>query len=73
MENPIGEQSIAILRAITAHLYLIWIHPFGDGNGRLARLVEFTILLKSGIPSIAAHLLSNHYNATAEQNCQQQS
>jgi len=47
-----------------AHLYLAWIHPFGDGNGRTARLLEFQILMSSGIPQPAAHLLSNHYNAT---------
>lgn len=54
----------AILKAVTAHLYIAWIHPFGDGNGRVARLLEFAILLRSGIPSPAAHLLSNHYNLT---------
>lgn len=54
----------AIIRAILAHLYLAWIHPFGDGNGRTARLVEFFILEISGVPTPAAHLLSNHYNQT---------
>lgn len=54
----------AILKAVIAHLYIAWIHPFGDGNGRVARLLEFAILLSSSIPSPAAHLLSNHYNAT---------
>lgn len=54
----------AILKAILAHLYLAWIHPFGDGNGRTARLVEYQILIASGIPAPAAHLLSNHYNLT---------
>lgn len=54
----------AILRAVVAHLYLAWIHPFGDGNGRIARLLEFHILLSAGVPSPAAHLLSNHYNQT---------
>jgi len=54
----------AIIRAILAHLYLAWIHPFGDGNGRTARLVEFLILVNSGIPTSAGHLLSNHYNRT---------
>jgi len=53
-----------ILAAIMAHLYLAWIHPFGDGNGRTARLVEVAILASSGIPMPAAHLLSNHYNET---------
>lgn len=54
----------AFLRATVAHVYIAWIHPFGDGNGRTARLVEFGILTEAGIPSVAAHLLSNHYNAT---------
>ncbi len=58
------EIASAILKAIVAHLYIAWIHPFGDGNGRTARLVEFKISIASGIPDIAAHLLSNHYNET---------
>ncbi|WP_083942928.1 Fic family protein [Sphingomonas soli] len=53
-----------ILKAIIAHLYLAWIHAFGDGNGRTARAVEVRILMESGLPSTAAHLLSNHYNET---------
>lgn len=53
-----------ILKAMVAHLYLAWIHPFGDGNGRTARLLEFHLLLSAGVPSPAAHLLSNHYNQT---------
>lgn len=56
--------SLSIIRAIVAHLYIAWIHPFGDGNGRTARLLEFKILLSSGIPTPAVHLLSNHYNLT---------
>lgn len=54
----------AIIRAILCHVYIAWIHPFGDGNGRTARLLEFDILLAAGVPTIAAHLLSNHYNKT---------
>jgi Fic family protein len=53
-----------IIKAILAHLYLAWIHPFGDGNGRTARLMEFQILIAAGVPSPAAHLLSNHYYQT---------
>lgn len=56
-----------ILRAVLAHLYLAWIHPFGDGNGRVARFAEFSILVNAGVPSSAAHLLSNHYNQTRSQ------
>jgi Fic family protein len=54
----------AIVKAVVAHLYIAWIHPFGDGNGRTARLVEFQVLIASGVPDPAAHLLSNHYNQT---------
>lgn len=54
----------AIIKAVVAHLYLEWIHPFGDGNGRTGRLLEFHILLAAGVPSPSAHLLSNHYNQT---------
>jgi cell filamentation protein, protein adenylyltransferase len=62
---PPGAAAVyAILKAILAHLYLAWIHPFGDGNGRTARLAEFQILITSGVPAPAAHLLSNHYNQT---------
>lgn len=57
----------AILKAVIAHVYLAWIHPFGDGNGRTARLIEFQILLAAGVPTPAAHLLSNHYNLTRQQ------
>ncbi len=54
----------AILCAILSHLYLVWIHPFGDGNGRTARLIEHQILAAASVPSPATHLLSNHYNET---------
>ncbi len=54
----------AIIKAVLAHLYIAWIHPFGDGNGRTARLVEFRILAAGGFPTPTAHLLSNHYNQT---------
>ena len=65
LETPAEYQiAFGILKAILAHLYLAWIHPFGDGNGRTARLIEFHLLLSVGVPATAAHLLSNHYNQT---------
>ena len=59
-----GRVPLAILKAILAHLYLAWIYPFGDGNGRTARLLEFYLLMDAGVPVPAAHLLSDHYNKT---------
>jgi Fic family protein len=55
---------LAVLKAVLAHLYIAWIHPFGDGNGRTARLLEFYLLMDAGVPVPAAHLLSDHYNKT---------
>jgi Fic family protein len=57
---------LAVLKAILAHLYIAWIHPFGDGNGRTARLIEFQLMIEAGAPNPAAHLFSNHYNRTRE-------
>jgi len=66
-ENPEIDFALMLARAVLAHLYIAWIHPFGDGNGRTARLVEFLILARSGqVPLTAAHLLSNHYNLTRD-------
>jgi len=53
-----------IIKAIVTHVYIEWIHPFDDGNGRTGRLVEFYLLLCAGAPVVCAHLLSNHYNDT---------
>lgn len=53
-----------VIQAIITHVYIEWIHPFGDGNGRTGRLLEFYILLRTGLPSIVSHVLSNFYNQT---------
>lgn len=63
-ESPQLAAPLAIVKAIVAHLYLAWIHPFGDGNGRTARLLELQILLSAGFPVPTCQLLSNHYNQT---------
>lgn len=56
---------LSFLAATLAHLYIAWIHPFGDGNGRTARLLECAILAHSGVvPWVSSNLLSDHYNRT---------
>ena len=64
-----GKQSFSeqVVQAIVAHAYIAMIHPFGDGNGRTARLIEFYILLRAGLPDMASHILSNHYNDTRQE------
>ena len=52
-----------ILAAAAAHHRLLWIHPFLDGNGRVARLMSHAMLLETldtnGIWSIARGLARN--------------
>jgi Fic family protein len=51
--------------AILAHLYIAWIHPFGDGNGRTARVIECAIFAHSElVPWISTNLLSDYFNRT---------
>src|SRR5215472_1838361 len=53
----------SILAAATAHHRLLWIHPFLDGNGRVARLMSHAMLLESldtgGVWSVARGLARN--------------
>ncbi len=53
-------KSEAILSVAAAHHRLLWIHPFIDGNGRVARLVSYAQLLHlldtDGVWSIARGL-----------------
>ncbi len=64
-DDPQFQFALTLAKAVYAHLYIAWIHPFGDGNGRTARLLEFLILARCGtVPIPAAHLLSDHYNLT---------
>ncbi|MGH6905949.1 MAG: Fic family protein [Geminicoccaceae bacterium] len=53
----------AILATAGAHHRLLWIHPFLDGNGRVARLMSHAMLLETldtgGVWSIARGLARN--------------
>jgi Fic family protein len=56
-------KSETILGAAAAHHRLLWIHPFIDGNGRVARLMSYATLRRTldtgGIWSIARGLARN--------------
>lgn len=53
----------SIIAAATAHHRLLWMHPFLDGNGRVARLMSYSMLRDTldtgGIWSIARGLARN--------------
>jgi Fic family protein len=40
-----------IVRAAMAHLNLVMVHPFRDGNGRMARCLQSLVLARSGVLS----------------------
>lgn len=37
-----------LLKAAIAHHRFVWIHPFGNGNGRTVRLFTYALLVKAG-------------------------
>lgn len=45
--NNSGDKTDAVLRAALAHLWFVTIHPFDDGNGRIARAVADWSLARS--------------------------
>lgn len=38
-----------LVRAALAHLNLVMVHPFGDGNGRMARCLQTLVLARGGV------------------------
>lgn len=58
----------AAVRAGLAHFHLGQIHPFGDGNGRTARLVEAYLMQAAGIKYVPP-LLSNYYYKNMDEYC----
>jgi Fic family protein len=50
-----------VIRALLAHFFLVTIHPFGDGNGRVSRLVEAGILFQGGYNVHGFYGLSNYF------------
>lgn len=62
-ETPPDPRSI-----FEAHFRLTAIHPFGDGNGRTARLLMNLLLIRSGYPPVAVRpedrkVTSTHWSA----------
>ena len=50
-----------VVRTLLAHFFLVTIHPFGDGNGRVSRLVEAAILHEGGYNVHGFYGLSNYF------------
>ena len=50
-----------VVRALLAHFFLVTIHPFGDGNGRVSRLLEAGILFQGDYNVHGFYGLSNYF------------
>lgn len=74
LTNKDGVAETRMIRASMAHLNLVMIHPFSDGNGRMARALHTLVIARSGLldptfSSIEEYLGRNtpaYYNVLAE-------
>lgn len=55
------KDSHPVIRALLAHFFLVTLHPFGDGNGRVSRLVEAGILFRLGYNVQGFYGLSSYF------------
>ncbi len=46
--NSNSAEKYDLLKTATAHHRFTWIHPFGNGNGRVVRLLTYALLIKYG-------------------------
>ncbi len=54
-------ESHPVVRALLAHFFLVTIHPFGDGNGRVSRLLEAGTLFQGRYNVYGFYGLSNYF------------
>jgi Fic family protein len=63
-----------VVRAAMAHLHVISVHPFADGNGRVSRIVQSLVLARAGLlaPELGSieeylgHNTADYYRALRE-------
>ena len=46
--NEKGPNKYDLLKTAVAHHRFTWVHPFGNGNGRVVRLLTYALLIKYG-------------------------
>lgn len=62
----VGAEVPALVRAPLVHLYFELIHPFWDGNGRVGRVIEATLLQAAGY-RYAPFALARYYLANIDE------
>ena len=57
----------AFVRAAMAHLHVTSVHPFRDGNGRVARIVQSLVLAREGLGSPEFFSIEEHLGAHTQE------
>ncbi|MCX4326865.1 MAG: Fic family protein [Lachnospiraceae bacterium] len=60
-----GNIECPYIKVAIVHFYFVYMHPFCDGNGRIARLLTSDFLIRSGLYNFSALTLSKTINETA--------
>jgi Fic family protein len=58
----INNNEDSLTKAIIAHFYFVYVHPYCDGNGRMARLLVNYILFNSNYPEVKKISVSESIN-----------
>ena len=61
INSPRTRSQHPVVQALLAHFFLVTLHPFGDGNGRVSRLVEASILFRGAYNVHGFYGLSNYF------------
>ena len=52
----LAEESLPAVQAVLGHFVFVFIHPYGDGNGRMARFLMNALFAAGGYPWTVVHL-----------------
>lgn len=58
MNRDVAPQ-MQLMQTAIAHHRFVWIHPFGNGNGRVARLLTYAMLVKQGFTAAGGYRALN--------------
>lgn len=61
------DRLLAVVASMIAHHRLVWIHPFADGNGRVARIMLDTMLNACGLNSSGLWSISRGFAKSSEE------
>ena len=63
--RSLDDKSQTIVLAAMAHLNLVMIHPFSDGNGRMGRALQTLVLARDGVTHVAFASIEEYLGSRA--------